>query len=125
MRWAGLGIYSVFHSVCILLLDRVPKNVQDLTEFCFSHSLRTISVKEDSVNSQMFNNIVLLPFPDTYLIGIHREILSVFALCAFPFCIKLCRNLIALRSLCFIKSSHMDVKGIQVDRKMGREALGS
>lgn len=76
MTWAGLGMCSVFRSVCILLFDRASKNVQGLTEFCFVHSLRTISTKEDSVDSQMFNDFMLLPFPDIYLIGINGEIFS-------------------------------------------------
>lgn len=32
--------------------------------------------KEDSVDSQMSNNFMLLPFSDTYLIGMYREIFS-------------------------------------------------
>lgn len=74
------------------------------------------------MDSKIFNNFVLQPFPDTYLIGIHTEIFSgSLSFVHSTSAKKLSRSITALRPLCFLKSScscPMDAKGVQVGRKI-------
>lgn len=141
MRWADLWTYLtscwdlVFLLVCILLLfDRLSKNVQDLSCFvCIFFPLTHLGWGKLSGQNPWRRTLwiprhfILLCFNLALMHTWQGYTQRHFqGLCAFPFCIKLNKNVIALIPPSLLKfgcSCLTDTNVIQVCRKICAETV--